>query len=137
MNHRSIGFIECFYFRSSFIISSTRSGKNIIGSAKKRLTLGSLEADQLGILAFPGAVERPHPGIVQRVEMQSVHGADRFSTTVHLLINTHSTINLFERFPFRMLPTFLLAELLEFILHIYICMYIIKINIQYLYINDI
>lgn len=62
------------------------------GNAKKRLTLGSLEADQLGILAFPGAVKRPHPGIVQRVEMQSVHGADRFSTAVHLLIK-HTTIN--------------------------------------------
>ena len=53
---------------------------------KERLTLGGLKPDQLRVLAFPGAVKCPHSGIVERIEMQSVHGADRLSATVHFLI---------------------------------------------------
>lgn len=49
------------------------------------LTLGGLKADQLRVLALTGAVKGPHPGVVERVEVQPVHRANGLAATVHLL----------------------------------------------------
>lgn len=67
--------------------ASTRAlrSENREEKKKKALTLGGLKADQLRVLALTSAVKGSHPGIVERVEVQSVYSANGLAATVHLL----------------------------------------------------
>lgn len=82
--------IDVAYDRSSSTrhrFSSRAFGPGNRGKEEKtkNLTLRGLKADQFRVFALAGAVKGSHPGVIERVEVQPIHGADSLTAAIYLL----------------------------------------------------